>query len=169
METYQGYNIEIVPDTDAQSPQEYADSDAFLVAWHRQFFVQPPGINQPMGAAPWRASHWVYLIEAYIHSGITLARAGCGNFPDRRWDVVNPVGFIALSKTEWKTSRSARAQSFVDSLIVSWNQYLSGDVWGYTIRDGQAVVMDSCWGFYGQDYCRQEAHAAVRDLIESRK
>jgi len=175
---YKGYTITIEQDDDAQSPQDCGDDGAFLVAWHRDFYVEPP--RKDLGSDPQRwvdyyqKTHWQYPIEAYIHSGVALARAGCGNFCDRRWDVSNPVGFIALSKKEWKTRDSKRAARYVDGLIETWNQYLSGDVWGYTVtkkdEDGNDLLMpdqeESCWGMYGRDYCLEDAKRVVDYLVK---
>lgn len=54
-----------------------------------------------------------------------------------------------------------------------WNQYLSGDVYGYVIEHNGEHV-DSCWGFYGLDNCKQEAvdsaeYAAKYEADEARK
>ena len=43
--------------------------------------------------------------------------------------------------------------------------YLSGDVWGYVINDG-GKNEDSCWGFYGDDYCLSEAKSIVDCMIQ---
>ena len=37
-------------------------------------------------------------------------------------------------------------------------RYLEGDVWGFEIYDDEnGHVIDSCWGFYGREYCEQRA------------
>jgi hypothetical protein len=41
--------------------------------------------------------------------------------------------------------------------LETWNQYLEGDVWAYEVVDTETHdVVDSCCGFYGHDYCREE-------------
>jgi hypothetical protein len=53
----------------------------------------------------------------------------------------------------------------VESIVEVWNQYLSGDIWGYCIKDSSGEVLDSCFGFYGFDYCKSEAIEAAKGLI----
>jgi hypothetical protein len=154
--------IRIEQDEDAQSPQEHGDDGLFLVADHRDFFV-PPGKDRRFEVQEvideHRKTHWVFLLEAYIHSGVRLALAGEGNFPDRQWDV-STLGAVFVAKSEWRLRKSARKAA--ESLIAEWNQYLSGDVWGYVIEDDNGTHIDSCWGFYGREYCEQEAQSALK-------
>ncbi|MEI6084003.1 MAG: hypothetical protein WCS70_06845 [Verrucomicrobiota bacterium] len=170
LETKNGYTVRIEQDQDAQSPSEYQYEGAFLVAWHSDFYVRPPGDKSrrtdPQGDIDqFKKTHHIFLIEAYIHSGVRIAFASEGNFCDRRWDVSNPVGFIALAKDEWKT-RSKKAEKYARALIETWNQYLSGDVWGYVVeKDGEHV--DSCWGFFGREYAETEARAALNSAFEA--
>lgn len=153
--------IRIEQDTDAQSPREYDDS-VFLIANHRSFFV-PPGkerhfdVQEEIDSR--KKTHWVFPLEAYIHSGVCLALAGEGNFPDRQWDV-SLLGAVFVPKAEQRLRKSARkiAQGKVDE----WNQFLSGDVWGYVIEDDEGNHIDSCWGFYGEKYAREEAESALK-------
>ncbi len=162
---YRGKLISISQDTDAQSPQEYGDSGLFLVANHRQFYVPEPGEKRIPSdpdelVSRYAKTHWVFPLEAYIHSGVSLALSREGNFPDRQWDV-SQLGFVFASKKIWRLSKKARSAAL--SLIKTWNQYLSGDVWGYEVGE------DSCWGLYGYDYCVKEAKSIADYQIEQDK
>lgn len=164
---YKGYTIEIQQDDDAQSPAECSDTGLFLVSGHRDFYVMPPGeksrsLSWAEIESQYAGTHWIFPIEAYIHSGVRLAFSRTGNFPDRQWDV-SQVGAIFVAKKEYRLSKSAR--KVADSLLESWNTYLSGDVWGYVVTspDGKE---DSCWGFYGHEYCLTEAKSLVDSTIK---
>jgi len=159
------YRIE--QDTDAQSPSDLGDKDLFIVAKHRDFYVPAPGEKRVPEYAnevveQFKKTHHVFPIEAYIHSGVVLAFSQEGNFPDRRWDV-SQVGFAFASKKEWRVK--AKAREAAASLIEQWNQYSSGDVWGYIIEDDEGNHVDSCWGFYGRAYCEQEAKSAMESAL----
>ena len=123
--------LRIEQDTDAQSPQEWDNDGLFLIANHRDFFVPPSrnernfDVQEQIDAR--KRTHHVFLLEAYIHSGVSLALAGEGNFPDRQWDV-SLLGAVFAAKDEWRTRKAARKAA--ESLIGEWNKYLSGDVWG---------------------------------------
>lgn len=150
-------------DEHASSPSEYGDEGLFIVANHRQFYVPAPGEKRVPNSAnevvdKYSDTHHVFGLEAYIHGGVVLALNGEGNFPDRQWDV-SQVGFVFASKAEW-TNR-ADARKAVLGKVEEWNQYLSGDVWGYIIENDEGYDVDSCWGFYGEEYARQEGEAAL--------
>ncbi len=75
--------MRIEQDSDVESPKDMHDESLFLVADHRDFFV-PPGKDWRFDVQSvideHKKTHWVFLLEAYIHSGVVLALAGEGNF-----------------------------------------------------------------------------------------
>jgi hypothetical protein len=104
----------------------------------------------------------------YDHSGITINTEGF-SCP---WDS-GQIGFIFISKEkarkefDWKLITQARVQRLEGMLraeIHTYDQYLRGDVWGYIIEDDTGNHVDSCWGFFGRDYCEQEAKATLASL-----
>lgn len=171
-ETLNGLSIKIYQDEDGVSPNEWGDDNLFLVGYHRDFSVAGPmekergetGKGRPLvtreeTAACFAASYgqrpaWlmekyhVFALEAYIHGGVVLALASEGNFPDRQWDV-SLLGAVFVAKSEWKTRAKARAAAL--DLIKTWNDALSGNVYGFVVEDKKGMRVHSCWGFYG-DY-----------------
>lgn len=140
---YKGFTIEIFYDQDAQSPQDWGDNEVFLVADHRQFYVKPPkGSSFESVVEDYKETHHIFGLEAYIHSGVSLSLSNEGNFPDRQWDV-SQLGAVFVAKTVACTKKKARHHA--EDLIKTWNQYLSGEVYGFQIPETE----DSCWGFYG--------------------
>ena len=101
-------------------------------------------------------------LEAYIHSGVSLALSYEGNFPDRRWDV-SQLGLVFVAKEEWKTRKKARKAA--EGLIETWNQYLSGDV--YTIvredydQEKNQIKYDCVGGYYGREYALKAVKTEV--------
>ena len=151
-------------DEDAQSPREDGDTALFLVANHRQFYVPPPGMKRCPEYAKevvdmYKKTHWVFPLEAYIHSGVVLALGGEGNFPDRQWDV-SQLGFVFVAKSEWRFNKKARKAA--EALINSWNTYLSGDVWHWEILGEDGESLESCGGVYGEEEARKDATAASK-------
>ncbi len=47
--------------------------------------------------------------------------------------------------------------------VETYDQYLTGQVYGYVIEDSDGDDVDSCWGFFGLDYAISEAKSAVPD------
>ena len=116
--------------------------------------------------------HYISLpLYLYDHSGITMNTSGfsCG------WDS-GQVGFIAVSKADirkeygWKKITKKRVQQIKEYLIgevESYDKYLTGDIWGYIVQDDEGNDYDSCWGFFGQEYCEAEAKTAVEYEIKN--
>lgn len=112
--------------------------------------------------------HYVILpLYLYDHSGITMNTTGfscrwdsgqVGWIYARRDDILrdNPGAKYLTKKLRKWAEEILRAEVFV------YDQYLTGDIWGYSISvvdgDGDEVDhVESCWGFYGEDYCIQES------------
>ncbi len=108
------------------------------------------------GNIPQAAKYWIFPVAAYIHSGIALSLGSGRNFPDYQWDVSH-VGAVLIAKEEWP--EEAKAREYAAGLIETWNQYLSGDVYGITRetydKDRAQVDQDSVWGFFGYKWAME--------------
>ena len=98
----------------------------------------------------------------YDHSGITMS-CGARTYPyNDDWDS-GCVGWIIMTKETALKERIGcydesnwREKAIADmkAEVALYDQYLTGDVYGYTLlkeEDGEWVEQDSCWGFYGDD------------------
>jgi hypothetical protein len=182
------YLIKVVQDEMADSPDCWGNDDAFVVYDHRQFYVKREGFaprdifdSLQLKSNKWGMydKHYVFVLYAYIHSGVALS-VGDHNFPDARWDV-SSTGFVLVKRQKGMYDRK-KAFKLAEAVTEEWNQYLSGDVYGYKIYDmtgadvteededeGEEMV-ESCWGFYGDhEYCMTEAVSVVEHLIEKDK
>ena len=165
--SYKGHKIKLMQDESAESPDSWEDDAAFLVGYHRDFTVERDDIitkedlQEYFGEnkkIPQLKEYHIFGLEAYIHSGVVLALSHEGNFPDRQWDV-SQLGAVLISKKEARSRK--KAKELEQALIETWNQYLSGDIWGYIIEDKNGEVVGSCWGFYGIEDAEREALQAI--------
>ena len=46
-----------------------------------------------------------------------------------------------------------------------YDQYISGEVYGFTIEDGDGMYLDSCGGFYGLD---ESSIENMKDYVEEK-
>jgi hypothetical protein len=167
---YRGYKIRIYPDTDPMPPDDWGDNNLFLAHYHRDCWITgPKNKNKSLvctekilgyiytknaddydqsGAEALLATHHVFAVAAYIHSGVFLSLDG-GEFPDQRWDVSH-VGAVFAAKSEFPDRDKARICA--EGLVQSWNEYLSGAVYGFCAGDDDdESCIASCCGFSG-DY-----------------
>jgi hypothetical protein len=103
----------------------------------------------------------------YDHSGITISTSpfGC------QWDSMK-VGYILVSKETIRKGYEVKriTKSILDKVtnclkgeIETYDQYLTGQVWKYTIMDEDEIV-ESCSGYYDEDQCRSEGEGMLEYL-----
>lgn len=172
-EVYRGFTIEVYPDDMDDSPNNWGEDGLFLVALHRDFNVEREGFPKELCQSICRGGKYedgskdhsaietmkkyhCFNLEAYIHSGVRLALENKGHFPDRQWDV-SVLGIVFVSKEEARTR--GRAQKRALGLIKTWNDYLSGNVYGYSVEG-----VFSCWGYYGDFETSGLLESAKREI-----
>jgi len=165
------YLIKILPDNNPMEP-ENDEEFGFIVYDHRQFYVEKKGFEPreifehlQSGRKTYNG-YWVFVLYAYIHSGVALSVGG-HDFPDARWDV-STTGFVMV-KREKGTYREKDAMKRAKLVVKVWNEYLGGCACGYEIDEidgGEEDFVDSCWGWYDTDECMKEAEGVVNYMIE---
>jgi len=123
----------------------------------------------------------------YDHSDISMSTGRSYPF-DCPWDA-GQVGYIFVTKDQVRKEYSCKhitkkvlalATSCLQGEVETYNQCLTGDVYGYRIfkiddpdfdpdtddPDGFGDEVNSCWGFYGLDYCREEAQNLLDYYLE---
>lgn len=102
----------------------------------------------------------------YDHSGITISTSpfSC------RWDS-GQVGFIWVSKADirkaYRVERISpklkeRVLKYLNNEVETYDQYLTGEVYGYIIGTEEDEHIESCWGFFGdEDHCFNEALSTI--------
>ncbi len=98
----------------------------------------------------WMEKNVLWLpLYLYDHSGITMST---GSFASR-WDS-GQVGFIYITKKKvremygWKIvtkERKEKLYSYLESDVKTYDQYLTGEVYGYNVEE----IGNSCYGYYG--------------------
>jgi len=172
-ETYRSHTITIHTDEDAQPPNEWQDDNLFLVHYHRDFQVESDVITESECAQLYceqmpisqQDDYHIFWLTAHIHGGVYLYLGNIAEAPFDAggWDTSH-CGAVLVSKKEW--ADETKAHDAAQSIVNEWNDYLSGNVYGYTI-DGD-ICDDSCWGFYGdyEKYCLLEARSSIDYAIQ---
>lgn len=168
--------VKVVQDTDPGSPREW-DNLGVMACWHRRYNlgdVQPKQDPQEWLAANAPKGSIVLPLYLFDHSGISMST---GSFGDP-WDS-GQVGYIvatpeAIRKNFMKKRITAKMRAQVEEILKSevkiYDDFLTGNVWGYTIESikdcescgskthGDEDVDDSCWGFFGDDLSGMKEH-----------
>lgn len=106
----------------------------------------------------------------YDHSGITISTApfSCP------WDS-GQVGFIYVTLEDVRKEYScknvtakirAKVEAQLRQEVETYDEYLTGQVYGYVVEDAEGEEIDSCWGFYGLEYCKTEARESAENAAK---
>lgn len=180
MATAKNTTVRIVQDSDAESPRKWDNLGTMVCGHRRYNLGDEDGKSEALEliykhltdsqleSMGFDAGHvpdiqqalektgQVIMLNLYLydHSGITMS---CNPF-SCPWDS-GQVGFIFVSKEKirdeygYKRINAARVASVTKHLrgeVEVYDQYLTGDVWGFEVKEDDDVK-DSCWGFYGSD------------------
>lgn len=188
VETFEhaGLSIEIHRDEDPQNPRE--DNDGVidhLICFHRRYSVgdkhdfKSSDYNgwDEMEAALIKEFDAVDIVPVYMydHSGITIQTSpfSCP------WDS-GMIGFCLISRKavldNWSGKRMTKklkklARECIEGSVKEFDQFLTGDIYGYQIRkpvpegEDEGDVIESCYGFYGMEYCREEAKSMAEGIL----
>jgi hypothetical protein len=173
-EEYKGLNIKICQDEDASNPRRDWDNFGKMVCAHRRYDLGDENMEPEDILAITERKDVLYLpLYLYDHGGITMNTGGF-NCP---WDS-GQVGIIyadrGMIRKEYGRSKftkalKAKVYAILESEVKTYDMYLTGEVYGYEVEDPDGEEDgDSCWGFYGLDYCMEEAKS-IADHIAGRK
>lgn len=146
-------NILVVEqDEDAQSPNEWNDTERFLIYEHRQFFVPRLGFelkeiyNYINDTEYINVSHdnyhrydtydnyYIFPVEAYIHSGVSLSLFEGEKTCQFDSSVSGFIFILKDSITKIEDADELEAYKIAaQSLIDDWNLYLHGNVYEYNV------------------------------------
>ena len=99
-----------------------------------------------------------YAVHMYKHSGESISIDYSGLYANR-WDS-GTIGFVIVTKEdirkEYNIKRVTKkyidkCENIVRGEIETLNQYISGEVYGYVVEDEDENIIDSCYGFFGDD------------------
>ena len=186
-EMYKGYTIKIRQDEMPPNPRKDWDNLGTMVCFHKRYILgdEGHGLNSD-NFNSWddvydyikkELDGYIILpLRLYDHSGITMSTSTSYPYNDQ-WDSMW-VGFIYITakkiREEYNVKRISkklkeRVTGYLVGEVETYDQYLIGDVWGYEILDPEGNELDdSCWGFFGDKYCLEEAQGIVDWHIKDR-
>jgi len=149
------YTVKVVNDEDPMNPREDFHNAALMICFHHRYNLgdehsfSDPQDEELISLLKRKDVYWLPLY-LYDHSGITMST---GSFGDR-WDS-GQVGYIYITREEylknWNVKRVnvKKLYDYLRAEVETYDNYLTGDVYGYIVEDESGSVVDSCWGFFG--------------------
>lgn len=162
----QKYILKIFDDFEATNPREFENLGT-LICFHKQYNLGDKTKLKTSDFLSWNElKKYLYKKERaliiipiflYDHSGITINTTGFAC----PWDS-GQIGFIYVSKEkvrdEFKCKRiSKKLKEQISQILCSevniYNDYLSGNVYGFSVTDKNTrEEISCCYDFYGTDY-----------------
>ena len=163
-----GNTLEIHHDDGDSNPREW-DNLGKMVCFHRRYTLGEKHDYQQDEHNSWEQlkdaieekERPIVILPLYLydHSGITMNTTGfsCG------WDS-GQVGWIYVTKKQLEilgthisdNETYAEFKERLEKILVAevklYDQYLTGDVYGFILKDSEGDEIDSCWGFYGDNW-----------------
>ncbi len=167
------FRLSIYADEDAMNPRTEFDNLGTMVCWHRRYDVgDKHSYDEPADFShEWNERNAIILpVYMYDHSSVALStRSFVGRAHHAEWDS-GQVGYVYVSLNDVRqeyhakrVTRQIREQviQLLEVEVKTYSQYVSGDVYGFQVErishcgecgDEHTEVVDSCWGFYGNDW-----------------
>ena len=155
-----GNTLSIYQDMSAESPREW-DNICKMICFHTRYNIGDKHDIDHGDYNSWEEMQEenfgddaiIMPIYAYTKGGINLATTpfSCP------WDS-GRVGFAVVTKQdiidsygEYNDANVASAKRCIESELETYNDYLSGECYGFILKDSEGEEIDSCFGFYGYD------------------
>jgi hypothetical protein len=170
----EGYTATLYYDTDAESPDNWDNLGTITYAKRSHYVLGSKAVDADEDAdIAQKVESGEYIgipVYAYVH-GLSTIRAGYSNPFGCPWDS-GRSGWVYVSRADalrevggTKMSRKKREQieRILRGEVETFAQYLEGDVYGIVITDPDGEEVDSCWGFYGFEYAKEEAERMLKE------
>lgn len=125
-----------------------------MLFFHRRYNLGDKTDIDPSDFTGWEdmekhlSREFKYLRPVYMydHGGVTISL----NPFSCRWDS-GQIGFIGVRKDKDHKFRAKKTLSIMQSEIATYDQYLTGEVYLFELRDKNGDIVDSCAGFFGDN------------------
>lgn len=175
------YKLKTIQDTDAQCPLTDWDNFFKFYSCHKRYYSGLDTIEDKKGNSfkdevfnsheeiknfMEKEGHVWIKVYMYDHGGVTISTKpfSCrwdsgifGYMYATKKDILDAFGGKILTKALRK-----RAEEHMEKFVnETWDAYFTGEVYGFKITDEDGEELDSCWGFYGEKYAREEGENII--------
>lgn len=171
------YTVKVVQDDDPMNPREEYDNLCTMVCFHRNYNLgdrkhgfTPESIREYLSEN--RKTVFWKPLYLYDHSGITIS-TGPFSCP---WDS-GQIGYIFVERDRFlkefgfkKMTKKAkeRLEALLEGEVEEYDNYLTGEVYGYRVEDEEGYHVESCWGYNGERKdALEEGVSAAKEIIKN--
>ena len=167
------YTVKVVQDEYPINPRKEYDNLGTMVCFHSRYNLGDKHDFDIESIQEFVKRKDVFSLPLYLydHSGITISTASF-SCP---WDS-GQVGYIFVEREKFlkefgfkKMTKKAkeRLNNILAGEVGEYDNYLTGDVYGYRVEDEEGNTIESGWGFNGdQEYCFKEGVSTAEWLIK---
>jgi hypothetical protein len=165
------YYVKVMHDNYAESPRSWDNLGTMICFHNRHNLGDKHNMEQEeLLELVKRKDVFSLPLFLYDHSGITIS---CHSFNDK-WDS-GKIGYIYVSKETIKKEFSNKKftkkfkkqiYSILESEVNTYDKYLTGEVYGYVVKNETGDETDSCWGYYDSKECLIEGIDIVKYRIK---
>lgn len=156
---YKGYAIEVTPDEWAENPRTAWDNLGTMVCFHSRYKL---GDKHNFSDGEELMNHIketnaiALPLYLYDHSGITISTSSFSC----HWDS-GMIGMIFITREdilkEFGGKRitpklKAKVIELLTGEVETFDQFITGEVYQYAIKNHEGGIIDSCSGFYGDNH-----------------
>ena len=177
-----GYSVDIVVDDHPESPREWSNLGTMVCA-HRNYNLGDEQFDsgeeiEEIIAEVRKEQSVVLPLFLYDHGGITMSTKpfSCA------WDS-GQVGYIYCTEQDIRKEYNLdddcdiespafqeallRATKCLECEVETYDQYLTGDIYGFAVKDPDGEIQDSCFGYYGFDHVKEEAEFHLNQAVSN--
>ena len=141
---YRGVEIEIYNDDYSESPNDWGNTDCFLVSDYRHLWIQRDGfdVDELRECKGFFNGFYVFPVSIYDRSGISVSLGHSYG-----WDYSNGLCFVLVRREKGSWTREV-ARERAKKLVDLWDNYICYGAYGFKIKE----IDENCGGFYQCDY-----------------
>lgn len=176
---HRGYTCKVYIDDDPISPRDW-DTLGEIYSNHRYYNpcdhkIEEILIEDENGDLHVDPDYIYVKIWGYEHSGLSLSCSRTGNHADP-WDS-GLFGLYAVHKDKAakefgdlsNPEKYEKVMKCLEGEVEDWDQYYTGQVYGFVVEDEDECVVESCWGFYGSTEGVMEEAIAIADQMADKR
>ncbi len=111
-------------------------------------------------------------VYMYDHSGRTVNTtgfscgwdSGCAGITFIPKDTLTKEGVFGANESMSENQLNECAEKFLKNQVELLDQYMQGEIYGYSVQNEEETVEDSCWGFWGDTGRNDAISQAVANL-----